>query len=122
MALTCQSSGSCWHPVGIPQPLHASRDLDYVIKNVLETEKVLHARAEQKGKGRKSEGLSCLRLEKSNTEITLGTKAVQKQGQRRKQRKDFQVTEEILLIQEAQYETRRARLTVSTMKHGPKRF
>lgn len=62
-------------------------------------------RAEQKGKGRKSEGLSYLRLEKSNTEIHTGYKSSSETRPERKGKKGFQVTEEILLIQEAPCKT-----------------
>lgn len=39
--------------VGVPQLLHGSRDRDYVIKNVLETEKVLHAEGRAKRERKK---------------------------------------------------------------------
>jgi hypothetical protein len=58
-----------------------------------------------KQKGRKSRGLSYLRLERGNTDPHWLQKQFRKvQGQRRKGRKDYQVTEEIVLTQEAQYE------------------
>lgn len=75
-ALTRQSSGSHWHSGGHnPDHYMLLGILIMLLRMFWKLKSYCMQRAKQKGKGRKREGLSYLRLERGNSEIRTGYKS-----------------------------------------------